>query len=318
MGTAHAREGERAYGIIDAGSLADGTMIDIPVIVIHGARPGPRLFIQAAVHGVEVNPLESLRRVVSILDPAELSGQIVAVTVANPVAFVHHERRTPYDGEDMNRVWPGKPDGRLSERMAYAIYSRAVVGSDLLIDLHTGYSTMVTHTVFGEGDAKSEELARVFGTEFLLMEERDEDWETARFAGKLRNVAAADGIPAITPELGGASRFEGSQIQSGSIGITNVLAYYGFIKGDVVGPGRQTVIRNHLTRVVANHGGVFVPSVRPGQEVWETQELGFIYSPRNFDVVETVRAPFDSVVVFHVEDPIVNTGDTLLNLGKRG
>jgi predicted deacylase len=304
--------------VLPAGVLADSSPVEIPVTLINGAQPGRRLFIEAAVHGVEVNPMESLRRVIVGLDPNEVSGQIVAVNVANVLAFRQHDRRTPFDREDMNRVWPGRADGTLSERMAHVIYSQAVTGSDLVIDLHTGYSTMVTHTVFGEGDARSEELARCFGTEYLLMEERDEDWQRARFSGKLRNVAAAEGIPAITPELGGFSKFEGHQIQAGVMGITNVLVRYGFIRGDVIAPSRQIIIRNHLTRVTAGRGGVFVSTVRPGQEVWETQELGYIYSPRDFEIVETVRAPFDSVVVFHAENPIVNTGDTVVNLGKRG
>lgn len=317
VGTASAKQGERAFGVIEAGTLADGAPVEIPVVIINGGSTGKRLFVGAAVHGVEVNPMEALRRVVLEIDPAAVTGQIVAVIVTNILAFRHHTRRTPFDNEDMNRVWPGNPAGTISERMAHAVYEQAVKGSDMLIDLHTGYSTMVTHTVFGEGDAASEELARVFGTEYLLMEEQDEEWRQSRFAGKLRNVAAAEGIPAITPELGGFSRFEGNQIQSGVLGLWNVLGHYGFYRCDVVRPGRQVLIRNHLTRVLANHGGVFVPTVRPGNDVWETQELGFIYSPRDFSVVETVRAPFDAIVVFHAEDPVVNTGDTVFNLGKR-
>lgn len=318
VGTALAHPGEKATGHIRAGILADGSPIDIPVICFNGAEPGKHLYVQALVHGVEVNPLEALRRVVSGLNPAEMRGQVVIVTVANPIAFRHHERRTRFDSRDMNRVWPGQTGGSMSERMTDAIFQQAVQGADLVIDLHTGYSTMVTHTVFGEADPASEELARVFGTDYLLVEERDEDWEQAGFSGKLRNVAAAQGIPSITPELGGFSVLEGSRVQSGVIGLTNVLVHYGFIDGDVVTPGRQAVIRNHLTRVLANTGGVFVANVQPGQDVWETQELGFIYSPRDFSVLETVRAPFDSVVIFHTENPVVNVGDTVANLGKRG
>ncbi len=318
IGTAVAETGARGFGAIHVGSLADGSAIQIPVIVINGAKPGRRLYLQAAAHGIEVNPIESLRRVVLDLDPQELTGQIVVVPVANPLGFRHHDRRTPTDREDMNRVWPGRRDGTISDRMAHALFSEAVAGSDLVIDLHTGYSTMITHTVFGEGDARSEDLARCFGTEYLLMEERDEDWQIARFSGKLRNVAAAEGIPAITPELGGYSKFEGNQIQAGVMGVTNVLASYGFLRGDVTVPSRQIVIRNHLTRVTADAGGVFVSTVRPGQEVWETQELGYIYSPATFEIIETIRSPFDATVVLYAENPIVNSGDTVVNLGKRG
>ena len=317
VGTVEAQPGTRVHGALSVGNLADGSALTVPLVLINGAAAGSRLFIQAAVHGVEVNPLESLRRVVNALDPQEVNGQIVAVPVANPLGFRHHARRNMTDSEDINRVWPGRKEGGLAERIAYAIYAEAVQGSDLVVDLHTGFSTMITHTVFGEGDTASEDLARCFGTEYLIMEERDEDWSRARFSGKLRNVANAAGIPAITPELGGHSKFEGDQIQSGVMGLTNVLVRYGFMRGDMIAPHRQIVIRNHLTRLTANHGGVFVATTRPGQEVWETQELGYIYTPGNFEIVETVRAPNDAVVIYHAENPVVNTGDTLVNLGKR-
>ena len=317
VGAIEAGPGAMVFGDLEVGSLADGSPISVPVVLVNGATAGRRLFIQAVVHGVEVNPLESLRRVVAEIDPAELSGQIVAVTVANPLGFRHHDRRNITDREDINRIWPGQAGGGLADRIAHSIWENAVLGSDLVVDLHTGYSTMITHTVFAEDHAASEELARCFGTEYLIMEEEDEDWERARFSGKLRSVANASGIPAITPELGGFSKFEGSQIQSGVIGLTNVLVSYGFIRGDVISPRRQVIIRNHLTRVTANRGGIFVATIRPGQEVWETQELGYIYSPRNFEIVETVRAPSDSIVVYHAENPVVNTGDTLVNLGRR-
>ena len=317
VGELTAGQGERIFGELPVGQLADGSSVSVPVVLINGSTAGRRLFIQAAVHGVEVNPIESLRRVVTQLDPAEVSGQIVAVIVANPLGFNHHDRRNITDREDINRIWPGNATGGLADRIAYSIFNNAVVGSDLVIDLHTGYSTMITHTVFGEDDRRSEDLARCFGTEYLLMEEQDAEWEQSRFDGKLRNAAAAAGIPAITPELGGASKFEGTQIQSGVIGLWNVLVQYGFVRGDVVFPRRQITIRNHLTRVTANQGGIFVSTVNPGQEVWETQELGYIYSPRTFEIVETVRSPFDAIVVFHAENPVVSTGDTVVNLGKR-
>lgn len=318
VGTARAARGEKAFGFLPVGTLADGSPIEIPVVVLSGAEDGPRLFVQSVVHGSEINPLEAMRRVVTELDPSRLRGTLIAVLIANVIAFQHRERRTVFDGEDMNRVWPGRADGRLSERMAFAIYEHAVKGCDAVVDLHTGYSTMLTHVVYGEGDAGSEELARVFGTEYLLMEERDEEWEEMRFAGKLRNVAAADGLPAITPELGGAARFEEERIASGVTGVRNVLVHYGMIEGQLQRPSRQIIIRNHLTRVLADHGGVFTPSVRLGDELAAGQTIGIIYSARDFRVLQEVRSPAEAVLLSYAENPVVHTGDAVAMLGKRG
>jgi predicted deacylase len=318
FGTASAAPGARRYGTLAVGNLADGTPIEIPVVVVNGAREGKRLFLQAGVHGKELNPIEVLRRVVTGLEPAGLAGVLVGVISANPLSFVARDRRAPYDLEDMNRVWPGKADGAISQRMAHAIYEGGVRGSDALVDLHTGSSTMLTHSVFGEGDAASEALARVFGTEVLLMEERDEDWQRARFAGKLRNTATADGIPAITPELGGHSTFEPERIAAGVTGVLNVLKHLGMIEGEIVRPARQYVVRNHLTRVSVDRGGLFVPAVVPGDEVRAGDRLGILYSPRDFAEVATVVSPNDAVVLSVAENPVLHTGDSAAMLGKKG
>ncbi len=318
FGTVSANSGEKQFGVLAIGSLADGTPVEIPVVVVNGARPGKRLFVQAGVHGKELNPLEVMRRVVTGLEPAALAGAFVGVLLANPLSFVVRERRAPYDNEDMNRVWPGKPDGAISQRMAHAIYQGGVRGSDALVDLHTGTPNMLTHVVFGEGDAASEALARVFGVEVLLMEEHDDDWQRARFAGKLRNTAVADGIPAITPELGGHARFEEERIRSGVNGVTNVMKHLGMVEGEIVRPARQYIVRNHLTRVTVDQGGLFIPSVAPGAVVSAGDELGTLYSPRDFSRVGVVTSPNDAVVLTVVENPVLHTGDAAATLGKRG
>jgi len=318
-GTAGAAAGEKRFGSIEAGTLATGTPIEVPVCVVNGgAGDGPRLYVQALCHGSEINGLEALRRVLVALDPAQMRGILVAVPVANTVAFMHKERRTSFDNEDMNRVWPGKPDGALSARMAHAIWNGAILGADYLVDLHTGSSTMLTHSVFGEGDDASEQLARVFGTEYLLMEEHDEEWRQARFAGKLRNVAVEAGIPSITPELGGNAKFEEARIREGEAGVRNVMIHLGMIDGEITRPARQVIVRNHLTRVTVSHGGIFLRAVQPGDEVSVGTPLGTIISARDFSELETVRSPLDGIVLSHVENPILNTGDSCAMLGKRG
>ncbi len=318
FGTASAAPGQKSFGVLAIGNLADGTPIEIPVVVANGEREGPRLFVQAGVHGKELNPIEVMRRVVTDLDPARLAGVFVGVLIANPLSFEARDRKAPYDQEDMNRVWPGKPDGTISQRMAHAIYEGGVKGADALVDLHTGYSTMLTHSVFGEGDARSEALARVFGTEVLLMEEHDEDWQRARFAGKLRNTAVADGIPAITPELGGHSKFEEERIGAGVVGVTNVMKHLGMLEGEIVRPARQYVVRNHLTRVSVDTGGLFLATVQPGDEVRAGDQLGILYSPRDFGQVVTVTSPNDAVVLSIAENPVLHTGDSAAMLGKKG
>ncbi len=310
------KPGEKKWAEWELGSLASGMSVRIPYCVINGAKEGPYLYVQAACHGEEINGLEALRRVLKELDPRDVKGKMVVVPVANVLAFQQGETNTPFDDENMNRVWPGKPGGNISERMAWVIWEGAIQKADYLVDLHTGYSTMATHTVFMEDDEECLELAKAFGAPILLMEEVDEEWEQQGFSGKLRVVATREGIPAICPELGGRGKFEEERIQQGSKGLLNVLRYLDMLPGKVELPEKQLIVRNHLTRVYVDIGGIFVRQVDRGEMVEEGDKLGDIFSLRGFGRLCEVKAPHKGCVVSYTQNPIVNPGSSVGMVGR--
>lgn len=313
-----AGRGEMLHGVLPVGNFADGTLLEVPFIVLNGAGNGPRVYVEAACHGSEINGLEVIRRLVTEeIKLDKLKGSLVIVPVANVVAFTHRQGHTPFDNENMNRVWPGKADGRMSERIAYAIWENAIKGSDYLIDLHTGNSTLVTHVVFMGGEKVSRDLALTFGAEVLIQEEKDADWQKARFVGKLRNFADASGIPAICPELGGNSKFEEQRIQQGLRGVLNVLKHFSMIPGEPVLPPRQTIVaQGHLTQVKVNQGGAALFYVTGGDRIKQGDLICRIYSIRDFSIVEEVRSPADGMVIMVSENPILHTGDMAAMMGK--
>ncbi len=318
-GTAEAKAGEKQFGLIEYGSSADGSVLASPVCLVIGREVGPRLYIQAAVHGNELNGIESLRRVLIELDPLRLRGALIVVPVVNSSGFVQDARRNQFDREDMNRVWPGKASGQASQQATLALYQEAVSQADYIIDLHTAGAGTLLHVVYGQGDPASRALAVAFGLEILLEEPVNDDWKQARFAGKLRNVAAAKGIPSITPELGGVSTFEESSIMAGVRGLHNVMKHLGMLEGEQEHPKQQiTLIGSHLDQVRARQGGLFVTKVQPGDQVKEGQELGFTYSIRDFGIVETFRAPYAAIILSVTTRPVVNTGTGVVSLGIAG
>ena len=113
--------GTKAAGLIEHGTFADGTPLQSPLHVLIGAEAGPVLYVQAAVHGDEVNGVETVRRVVTAADPEQMRGILLAVPITNGPGFIRHQRRNPFDEEDMNRIWPGKADGMISQHMASAL-----------------------------------------------------------------------------------------------------------------------------------------------------------------------------------------------------
>src|SRR5437773_8729490 len=120
IGSASARAGQSASGFIDVPAGVDAAT-RIPITIVRGAQPGPTLALIAGTHGSEVAPIVALERVRPMIDPATLRGTVLIVHVANLPSFLGRTiYYSPIDGKNLNRVYPGKPDGTVSERIAYA------------------------------------------------------------------------------------------------------------------------------------------------------------------------------------------------------
>ena len=311
-----ARPPGKAMGFIEHGSSADGTALQSAVHVLVGAQEGPVLYVQAAIHGDEVNGVEVLRRLVTGLDPSTLRGVLIVIPIANGSGFTQHSRRNFFDEEDMNRVWPGKESGSMSQQIAFHLYQQAIRHADYVVDLHTASSNTLLHVVYGQGDEKSRKLAEVFGLEVLLEEAIDDDLRRSRFTGKLRNVLTERGVPAITPELGGTNCLKEEHIVLGVRGMTNVMKHIGMLDGEVALPEQpQITLRgSHLDEVWAQQGGIWIAQVKAGERVQQGQRLGYIYSVRTFEIMEWVTAPYDGYILGLTDIPVINTGDALVNI----
>ena len=230
FGTASAAPGEIDTGRLPVGESRDGTDVGLPVAVINGARDGKTLYIQAASDGDELNGVGVVRRLVPRLNPADLSGVILVVGIANYYGYQVAEHRNPIDDTKLNRAYPGDEDGTSSERIAAATFQTAVQ-ADLVLDLHQGStSRMINETRVRCGPrhrlhSDCLELAKVFDCGYIL-DQKGPD-------GQLARAAPDEGVPTIDPELGGAVGWDEESIQIGLQGVMNVLTYYGFLEGAV-------------------------------------------------------------------------------------
>jgi predicted deacylase len=323
VGGVEVEPGSRGVGCLTLPDFfADGQSVEIPFMVVNGASPGPCLYIQVAQHGSEVQGLDAIRRLLLDLDEGEMAGTLI-YCLPNPLAFRESARATMFDPVPggMNRIWPGSPDGSPSERMAHAVWTELVSRSDEVVDLHTG-GRRCPVWVFYEADGVSEEvpretaersaeLARLFGAPLLYL-------ETEPYGGRrtLRACCVDAGKPAIVPELGGASYFEEEVGVLVVRGLRNIMVDMGMMGGEIELPAEQTVLRWTADRrgagVFASRGGVFLPSVDLGDLVVEGQEVGVVYSPRTFEVLERLVAPQDGYVFSVRENPVVNVGTRVM------
>lgn len=286
----------------------------------------PVVYVQAAQHGREVNGSEVLRRLHEFLVDAdeELDGTLVAVPVADPLTFDRVSYTTPENldsvNANMNRCWPGDPEGSLHERMAAKLWEYAG-DADTIIDLHTGSPTMLTHTVYMEGDEDCRGLAEAFGTELLLAEaagdDADTEWAERDFGGKLRVAATREGIPTITPELAHNKQVVEKAVETGVAGMLEALRYAGILKGQPAG-WDGTVARNHLGRVRADDSGLFVPDngIAVGTPVTEGEALGVLYDPTTYERIQAVTADRDGILYSIAREATVTAGETLVGVAE--
>ena len=303
--------------------LPSGVPVETTVHRYEGRESGPTLYVQAAQHGREINGTEVLRRFHDRVDHDELAGRVVAVPVADPLTFDRVSYTTPESldaaNSNMNRVWPGDPEGTLHERMAARLWEYAAE-SDAIVDLHTGSPEMLTHTVYLAGDDACRTLARAFGTELLLAEragdDADVEWEERNFGGKLRVAATREGIPSITPELAHNKQFVEPAIETGVRGLFNVLRQLELLPGDPELPAEQRTARNHLGRVKAAQSGVFhpAPNAELGRRVEPGTSLGSVYDPATYELLQAVEVDEAGILYSVTREATVTAGQTLVGV----
>jgi predicted deacylase len=309
VGTARAKPGTVATGVIPVSKLAGGTPLEIPVIVINGVKDGPCLWVDGAIHGDEPEgPLmcHNLKREV---DPAKLSGSLVLVPVINVPAYEAASRGNPLDtfSYDMNRIYPGKPNGYFSERITYAHSQWMTRVADLELSIHSGGAhSYLSETIFATEDDKSQELARAMG----------EGWSLAlkSFLPKGNPMASMleVGKTGITVELGGRSATGPREFHRvGRVladAALNVMRHYKMIPGKArYANPRYTGVQHAL---LAPSSGLFVAEAHMEFQkmMKKGDKIATIYDIYG-EVQDTLHAPTDGMIFGLRALPNVTVGD---------
>ena len=321
-GPVTARAGEKTSGMIEIAALNDeGTTI--PISVIHGAQPGPVLGLIAGNHGYEYAPIIALQHLLAQLDAKQMAGTVIMVHVANMPSFL---RRTiyysPVDGKNLNRVYPGKIDGTISERIAYHITKEAIARADYVLDLHCGdgnealrpYSYWDVNTGGPAVVEQSKQLALAFGLDHIVMDrERPSDPRASIYCS---TTATTRGKPAITTESGALGETDHESLARTEWGVLNIMRHLKMLEGEAQMVAHPLFIeRSEVLRSTAT--GIFYPLVERGHTVAQGTLLGYVtdfFGKRVYDL----RATFSGEVLYILGTPPVSQGEPLAMIGQVG
>lgn len=287
--------------------------LEWPVFEASGTRDGPRVCVLAGVHGCEYSSIAAVVQFMRAVDVSALAGSIVAVPIVSPTSFA---KRSPFvvpeDERNLNRSFPGDPDGSFTEVLADHVFSRFVTGSDVLIDLHGGdmVEALEPFALYDDSGvcARAERLARAFGFRYVVCDRTD------KLGGTTSAAAAAAGIPGFIAEAGGRGLLEPIEVERHVRGLRSALRAAGALDGEPDPPveGQQLVERFLWLRT--SSAGWWQPSVGVGEMVAAGDRLGTVLDGFG-DVIETVVAPEAGVPLFLTSSPAVEAGGLLLGLG---
>jgi predicted deacylase len=308
VGTLRAPPGAKVTGLL----AVPGTPIEMPVTLVNGSAPGPRLAITAGVHGGEYPGIEAAIRTAAGLDARAVRGAVVIVHIVDVPAFAARSiYLCPLDGKNPNRLFPGRPDGTASERLAHTLFSEVIAPSDAYVDLHGGdiNEALVPFTItVASGnagvDARAQDLARVFGIRYVVQ---------GRVGGGTYAAAAERNIPAILAEAGGQGLLDEASLRIHLRGLRNVLRHLRVVDG-APEPVEPITLLTRLHWVTSQHSGLFYADVAPGREVDAGARIGEIRDYFGRPLTE-VRSPAAGVVLFTVTTPATNPNDPLFAVG---
>ena len=318
VGEVSAARGTKVTGAIH---IQDGVDkgLDIPVSLVHGKETGKVLALIAGTHGYEYTSILALQRLLPELDPQKMKGSVILVHMANPETFFARRIYTSSDGKNLNRVYPGRKDGTISERIAEAITHEVIDQATHVIDMHSGdgNESLRPYSYWMTGndpavDAQSKELNLAYGLDHIVIDHtRSKDVKDSRYTAM---TGVLRGKPSITTESGALGRTDEASVdihRRGALSVINHLDIMAAPSVKVQNPvwiDKSEVLTSPAT-------GVWEPVIDQKDSVVAGSLVGRVKDASG-KVIAEVRAPFAGVMLYVVGTPPITKGEPLGFVGR--
>lgn len=283
--------------------------LTIPYGIIEGAEAGPCLLVTGGVHGAEFCSIEAALRLLKT-DPGTIRGTIVVLPILNVEGFkARSVAIMPEDGKNLNRAFPGRADGTVSERLAAWLVENVYPKVDAYLDLHGGDLTeeILPIAIFSEGHTPSEDLARAFGTPMIV----------AAGSPSSTTIAAAAQlqVPSSIIEIGGNGLWDDEKVEQFTQGIRRVMAFLGLTPRADPGAGQPKVAKVNLKTVSASQDGIWYPAKKLADTVTPGEQIGQIKDALG-TVLSDIKSESAGLVLYRLTSLSVASGETLYGFGE--
>jgi N-alpha-acetyl-L-2,4-diaminobutyrate deacetylase len=286
----------------------------LPVIVVRNGV-GPTVLFTGGNHGDEYEGPIALRKLANELKADDIQGQVIIVPYLNYPAVLEGTRLSPVDGQNMNRSFPGNPDGSMTQKIADFVYRELVLRSDVVLDFHSGGNSMifepctVLHKLEDSEQLKKTVLAaKSFGAPVsLVLQELDNK-------GMLDTEVENTGKIFLSTELGGGGFVSPRTLKIAENGIRNLLRHF-----EILPPDEEPVPETRFMQtpdfggyLMAQQEGLYETLIELGESVTKGQVIGRIHSLTQIEspAVE-IHAEIDGVLVTRAGRAQVKTWDTI-------
>lgn len=286
--------------------LPTHTLIDLPVFIKRAKEDGPVVLISGGVHGDEINGIVAVRRMLEEDLISLVKGTVIFMPLVNVYGFLSSSRTFP-DGRDLNRSFPGNKKGSLASQIAFILSNDIIPLIDYGIDFHTGGRMLSNYPQIRVDykDKKGVELATAFGTHYIL--------NSPHIDKSFRKEAYKRRKHILVYEGGESMRLDDYAVEEALLGTQRMLIHLGMMNGSVM--PKPTIMISDSSWVRAKVSGIFTSSVRLGEEVKKGQILATITDPYG-QVKVSVKATHNGHVVGLNNNPVVNSGDALVHVGR--
>ena len=289
----------------------------LPIIIVKGKNNGKVLTITAGVHGSELSPIIATQELIREINPSQLRGTLIIIPITNIGAFYRYTPyKNPIDQKNINRIFPGKKNGTISEKIAHFIASKIIPLSDIFLDAHSGdlnedllpFVCYYENKKYPKQTKIAKELSEYCGFENVISYPYTlNDNEPAKYVFKQASQSGKIALSFESGKLGFVQQEAVERIKRGYFRILDKIGMYKY--NDPKGDSEFQILKSPIY-IKSNNRGILYTDLKAGDKVIKGQKLGHItneFAKR----IQVFNSPVTGIILYMLGVPATNINQTV-------